>query len=130
MTNFKILAVYFLLCISRKTQSVPPARKDTWLSVSFYCALFPVQCLFAPKAQKGITKGYNDRGGVWRMCILGLCRVYVRTYVRTCARTSAVNLRRYGDTPQTITIYDLIEISLLCAAHATVKFSGVKLCLP
>ena len=52
------------------------------------------------------------------------------TYVRTCARTSAVNLRRYGDTPQTITIYDLIEISLLCAAHATVKFSGVKLCLP
>ena len=64
------------------------------------------------------------------MCILGLCRVYVRTYVRTCAHTSAVNLRRYGDTPQTITIYDLIEISLLCAAHATVKFSGVKLCLP
>ena len=25
--------------ISRKTQSVPPARKDTWLSVSFYCAI-------------------------------------------------------------------------------------------
>ena len=53
--------------------------------------------------------------------------------VCTCARMSgkcAVNLRRYGDTPQTITIYDLIEISLLCAAHATVKFSQVKLCLP
>ena len=46
------------------------------------------------------------------------------TYVR--ARTSAVNLRRYGDTPQTITIYDLIEISLLCAAHATVKFSSFQ----
>ena len=28
-----------LLYISRKTQSVPPARKDTWLSVSFYCAI-------------------------------------------------------------------------------------------
>ena len=27
------------LNISRKTQSVPPARKDTWLSVSFYCAI-------------------------------------------------------------------------------------------
>ena len=45
------------------------------------------------------------------MCILGLCRVYV------CAGTSAVNLRRYGDTPQTITIHDLVEILLLCAAH-------------
>ena len=60
------------------------------------------------------------------MCILGLCRVYVCAPVLvTChvARTFAVKLRRYGDTPQTITIYDLIEISLLCAAHATVKFS-------
>ena len=73
----------------------------------------------------------NDRGGVWRMCILGLCRVYVRTYVRVRARLHLTYVgRRYGDTPQTITIYDLIEISLLCAAHATVKFSGVKLCLP
>ena len=43
-------------------------------------------------------------------------------------RTSAVKLRRYGDSPQTITIYDLTKISLLCAAHATVKFSRVKLC--
>ena len=38
--------------------------------------------------------------------------------VRACVRagttgTSAVNLRRYGDTPQTITIYDLVEILLL-----------------
>ena len=58
------------------------------------------------------------------MCILGLCRVYVRA--RVCAGTSgtsAVNLRRYGDTPQTITIYDLVEILLLCAAHATITFS-------
>ena len=38
-------------------------------------------------------------------------------------RTSAVNLRRYGNyTPQTITIHDLVEISLLCAAHATITF--------
>ena len=29
----------FIINISRKTQSVPPARKDTWLSVSFYCAI-------------------------------------------------------------------------------------------
>ena len=60
------------------------------------------------------------------MCILALCRVCVCVCVcvRVCARphvtrTSAVNLRRYGNTPQTITIHDLVEISLLCAAHAT-----------
>ena len=58
------------------------------------------------------------------MCILGLCRVYVRACVRAgTTGTSAVNLRRYGDTPQTITIYDLVEILLLCAAHATITFS-------
>ena len=57
------------------------------------------------------TVRVNDRGGAggWRMCILGLCRVNVRACVRACVRagttgTSAVNLSRYGDTPQTITI--------------------------
>ena len=34
-----ILELSYLRVISRKTQSVPPARKDTWLSVSFYCAI-------------------------------------------------------------------------------------------
>ena len=29
----------YIIVISRKTQSVPPARKDTWLSVSFYHAI-------------------------------------------------------------------------------------------
>ena len=86
---------------------------------------FPSNAFLRRRRKKALLR-VNDRGGVWKMCILGLCRVYVRT----CARASAVNLRRYGVTPQTITIYDLIEISLLCAAHATVKFSGVKLCLP
>ena len=45
----------------------------------------------------------------------------VCVYVR--AGTFAVNLRRYGNTPQTITIHDLVEISVLCAAHATIMFS-------
>ena len=63
----------------------------------------------------------NDRGGDWKMCILALRRVCVRTYAH--AGTSAVNLRRYGNTPQTITIHDLVEILLLCAAHATITFS-------
>ena len=67
---------------------------------------FPSTAFLRRRRKKALLR-VNDRGGVWRMCILGLCRVYVRT----CARTSAVNLRRYGDTPQTITIYDLIEIS-------------------
>ena len=83
---------------------------------------FPSNAFLRRRRKKALLR-VNDRGGVWRMCILGLCRVYVCTYVRTCARTSSVNLRRHGDTPQTITIYYLIEISLLCAAHATVKFS-------
>ena len=40
------------------------------------------------------------------------CVTYVRTYV-TRAGTSAVNLRRHGNSPQTITIHDLVEILLL-----------------
>ena len=61
------------------------------------------------------------------MCILAyvVC-VYVRnvrTYVtHALAGTSAINLRRYGNTLQTITIHDLVEILLLCAAHATITF--------
>ena len=55
------------------------------------------------------------------MCILALRRVCVCVCMR--AGTSAVNLRRYGNTPQTITIHDLVEILLLCAAHATITFS-------
>ena len=39
------------------------------------------------------------------MCILGLCRVYVSACVSAgTTGTSAVNLCRYGNTPQTITI--------------------------
>ena len=94
----------------------------TLISVLAFCTYFFPSNAFLRRRRKKALLRVNDRGGVWRMCILGLCRVYVRTYV-TRAGTSAVNLRRHGDTPQTITIYDLIEISLLCAAHATVKFS-------
>ena len=39
LTDFLLEIVSFVSFISRKTQSVPPARKDTWLSVSFYCAI-------------------------------------------------------------------------------------------
>ena len=86
---------------------------------------FPSNAFLRRRRKKALLR-VNDRGGGWRTCILALCRVCV--CVRVCARmscTSAVNLRRYGDTPQTITIYDLIEISLLCAAQPTVKFSRV-----
>ena len=40
-TLCSFIAWYFVVAmsISRKTQSVPPARKDTWLSVSFHCAI-------------------------------------------------------------------------------------------
>ena len=61
------------------------------------------------------------------MCILALCRVCVCTYVR--AGTSAVNLRRYGNTPQTITIHNLVEILLLCAAHATIMYDYIFMSL-
>ena len=88
---------------------------------------FPSNAFLRRRRKKALLR-VNDRGGGWRMCILALCRVCVCVCVCTCARphvtrTSAVNLRRYGDTPQTITIHDLVEISLLCAAHATIIFS-------
>ena len=60
-----------------------------------------------PGCKKALLMVY-DRGGGWRVCtFIALCRVYVhvRPYV---AHTSVVNLvlRRYGNTPQAITIYD------------------------
>ena len=57
------------------------------------------------------------------MCILALRRVCVCNCKRARSGTSAVNLRRYGNTPQTITIHDLVEILLLCAAQAAITFS-------
>ena len=88
---------------------------------------FPSNAFLRRRRKKALLR-VNDRGGGWRMCILALCRVCVCVCVRVCARphvtrTSAVNLRCYGNTPQTITIHDLVEISLLCAAHATIMFS-------
>ena len=54
------------------------------------------------------------------MCILGLCRECVCACVH--ADMSAVNLHRYGNTPQTITVHDLVEILLLSEAHVTITF--------
>ena len=86
---------------------------------------FPSNAFLRRRRKKALLR-VNDRGGGWRTCILAyLCRVCVCHAVCTRARagTSAVNLRRYGNTPQTITIHDLAEILLLCAAHATFTFS-------
>ena len=84
---------------------------------------FPSNAFLRRRRKKALLR-VNDRGGGWKMCILALCRVCVCVYARPhVTRTSAVNLRRYGNTPQTITIHDLVEISLLCAAHATIMFS-------
>ena len=81
---------------------------------------FPPNAFLRRRRKKALLR-VNDRGGGWKMCILALRRVCVCTYAR--AGTSAVNLRCYGNTPQTITIHDLVEILLLCAAHATITFS-------
>ena len=78
---------------------------------------FPPNAFLRRRRKKALLR-VNDRGGGWKMCILALCRVCVLARVGT----SAVNLRRYGNTPQTITIHDLVEILLLCAAHATITF--------
>ena len=42
--------------------------------------IFPVQCLFAPKALLRV----NDRGGGWRMCIIALCCACVSVCVSAC----------------------------------------------
>ena len=85
---------------------------------------FPSNAFLRRRRKKALLR-VNDRGGGWRTCILALCRVCVCVTLCVLARagTSAVNLRRYGNTPQTITIHDLAEILLLCAAHATFTFS-------
>ena len=88
-----------------------------------YDNFFPSNAFLRRRRKKALLR-VNDRGGGWRMCILALCRVCVRVRARPhVTRTSAVNLRRYGNAPQTITIHELVEISLLCAAHATIMFS-------
>ena len=86
---------------------------------------FPSNAFLRRRRKKALLR-VSDRGGGWRTCILALCRVCVCVRMRArphVTRTSAVNLRRYGNTPQTITIHDLEDISLLCAAHATIMFS-------
>ena len=73
----------------------------------FLQVYFPPNAFLRQRRKKALLR-VNDREGGWKMCILALRRVCVCTYVR--AGTSAVNLRRYGNTPQTITIHDLVEI--------------------
>ena len=46
---------------------------------------FPSNAFLRRRRKKALLR-VNDRGGVWRMCILGLCRVYVRACVRVRAR--------------------------------------------
>ena len=51
------------------------------IKVNFECEYFDkVKWLIFSRP---FTNLVNDRGGGWRMCILGLCRV---TFVRTCTR--------------------------------------------
>ena len=90
------------------------------LSQLIIAHFFPPNAFLRRRRKKALLR-VNDRGVGWKMCILALRRVCVCTRAR--AGTSAVNLRRYGNTPQTITIHDLVEILLLCAAHETITFS-------
>ena len=83
-------------------------------------SFFPPNAFLRRRRKKALLR-VNDRGGGWKMCILALRRVCVCVYARV--GTSAVNLRRYGNTPKTITIHDLGEVLRLCAAHATITFS-------
>ena len=46
---------------------------------------FPSNAFLRRRRKKALLR-VNDRGGVWRMCILGLCRVYVCACVRVRAR--------------------------------------------
>ena len=78
-----------------------PAEENPWLSVmnamgdtgdgNLFCRCLWYQNFFPPNAflrrrRKKALLRVNDRGGGWKMCILALCRVYVRT----CARAAHV----------------------------------------
>ena len=86
-----------------------------------FSQFFLSDALLRQRRKKALLR-VNNRGGGWKMCILGLCPAcacVLRVLNPHVARTSAVNLRRYGDTLQKITIHDLIQISLLCTARST-----------
>ena len=88
------------------TVRVGVAQKTDFSDTKVATNFFPPNAFLRRRRKKALLR-VNDRGGGSRMCILGLYRVYVRACVRAgTTGTSAVNLRRYGDTPQTITIYD------------------------
>ena len=67
---------------------------------SVCCIFFPVQCLFALRAQKGIGRVEGvvgdrlgtGRGGGWRMCILALCRA-CRVCVCVCVCSRVLYVR-------------------------------------
>ena len=71
---------------------------------TLYSDFFPSNAFLRRRRKKALLR-VNDRGGVWRMCILAYV---VCACLCTCLRTSAINIRRYGNTLQTITIYDFI----------------------
>jgi len=50
---------------------------------------FPSNAFLRRRRKKALLR-VNDRGGGWRMCILGLCRVYVRA-LRSCARRAPLS---------------------------------------
>ena len=121
----QICLLFFISIIDQPVFVILLSVIDRQLSIAALI-FFPSNAFLRRRRKKALLR-VNDRGGGWRTCILALCRVCVCVCVSRCvyarAGTSAVNLRRYGNTPQTITIHDLVEILLLCAAHATVKFS-------
>ena len=53
-----------------------------------YKSIFPTQCLLAPKAQKGITKGERSRG--WLENVYTSRRVYVCACARACLQLTYV----------------------------------------
>ena len=53
-----------------------------------YDNFFPPNAFLRRRRKKALLR-VNDRGGGWRMCILGLCRVYVHT----CARARQARLQ-------------------------------------
>ena len=85
---------------------------------------FPPNAFLRLRRKKALLR-VNDRGGGWRTCILALCRVCVTLCVlaRARARLQLTYVAMAIITPQTITIHDLAEMLLLCAAHATFTFS-------
>ena len=89
-------------------------RLPSYMDIGPKMDFFPPNAFLRRRRKKALLR-VNDRGGGWKMCILALCRVYVRARGHVCSYFTLLWQYSAGRSPQSITIHDLVKIYCFCA---------------